>query len=69
LTDGSLQRIRCDLGVKSRFALLIGKIRLRRWLGPKATVRDMRRKLRCSRCDTREPNVTALWIGKRGDGR
>jgi hypothetical protein len=42
---------------------------LLRWLGPKATIRDMRRKLRCSRCNTREPHIAALWVGKRGDGR
>ena len=42
---------------------------LLRWLGPKATIADMRRKLRCSRCEAREPNITALWVGKRGDGR
>ena len=42
---------------------------LLRWLGPKATLRDMRRRLRCSKCEAREPHVTALWVGKRGDGR
>lgn len=40
-----------------------------RWLGPRATVGELRRKLRCSRCEARAPMITALWVGKRGDGR
>jgi hypothetical protein len=40
-----------------------------RWLGPRATIGELRKKLRCSRCDTRVPTITATWVGKRGDGR
>src|SRR5690606_29035308 len=40
-----------------------------RWLGTEATVGDMRRRLRCSRCGQRAPAITAVWTGKRGGER
>jgi hypothetical protein len=40
-----------------------------RWFGPEATIRDMRKHLRCSRCGARGPSVTAVYVGKRGGER